>query len=75
MWHIQETGEVNTGFRWVYLSKSYRLRRTRENNIIIDIQEVELVTQYKERWQTLVNAVINIYNIQYNQEMHNTFTT
>jgi len=67
---IWETGEVYSGFWWVKPEGKRPFGRPRyrwEDNIKMDLQEVGCggrdwieLAQGRDRWQTLVNAVMNI---------------
>jgi hypothetical protein len=69
MWHVRSREEVYTGFWWGLEGKSPlgRLRRSWEDNIKMDIQElgcggmdwIELA-QDRNRWKVLVTAVMNL---------------
>jgi len=66
---VQETGEAHTGFWWGNLSRRDRLEDfgVHGRATLMDLQEVQLkgmdwidLAQDKERWEPLMNAVMNI---------------
>jgi len=70
MWHVWGRGEVYTGFWWGTSDGKRPLGRPGhrwEDNIKMDLKEVGCggkdwidLAQDKDRWQSLVNVVMNI---------------
>jgi hypothetical protein len=71
MQHVREREEVYTGFGCGNLRGKGplgRIRRRWEDNIKMDLQEVRCggvdwidLTQERDKWQALVNAVMNLW--------------
>jgi hypothetical protein len=68
MWHVWETGEVYAGLWWGKLSERAHLEDLGNDNSEMDLQEVgwggtdwTALSQDKDRWQVLVNVVMNFW--------------